>query len=277
MPNPFVKGWKYVMALFDSTIDEHADPKVQIHQAIDAAQQQHRDLSEQAAAVIGNQRRLEMRLNRAHENIGTLQDNARNALGMAEQARAGGDEAKATEYEQSAEAFAAQLVTAENEAEDLTAMHNSATQATAEAKQAVEQNEMALQEQMDKRGKLLGQLEQAKMQEQVSESLQSISGIAGDGNTPTLNSVRDKIEHRYATALGAAELSGDSVQGRMREVQQSSHQMAGRSRLDAIRADMRSELPDATSADTSTPAHTAEQQEAGRSRLEQLRADMHDD
>ena len=26
MANPFVKGWKYLMALFGAKIDEHADP-----------------------------------------------------------------------------------------------------------------------------------------------------------------------------------------------------------------------------------------------------------
>ena len=30
MANPFVKGWRYLMALFNSKIDEHADLKVQI-------------------------------------------------------------------------------------------------------------------------------------------------------------------------------------------------------------------------------------------------------
>ena len=38
MANPFVKAWRYLMALFNSKIDEHADPKVQIQQAIEDAQ-----------------------------------------------------------------------------------------------------------------------------------------------------------------------------------------------------------------------------------------------
>src|SRR5699024_10508220 len=33
MANPFSKGWKYLMASFDTKIDENADPKVQIQQA----------------------------------------------------------------------------------------------------------------------------------------------------------------------------------------------------------------------------------------------------
>ena len=57
------------MALFDSKIEENADPKVQIEQAIEDAQRQHQELSQQAAAVIGNQRQLEMQLNRRLNEI----------------------------------------------------------------------------------------------------------------------------------------------------------------------------------------------------------------
>ena len=111
MANPFVKAWKYVMALFNSKIDEHADPKVQIQQAIEEAQRQHQALTQQAASVIGNQRQLEMRLNRQLADIEKLQVNVRQAVTLADQATAAGDAAKATEYNNAAEAFAAQLVT----------------------------------------------------------------------------------------------------------------------------------------------------------------------
>jgi phage shock protein A len=60
MANPFVKGWNYLMALFGARIDEHADPKVQIQQAVEEAQRQHQALSVQAVAVIGNQRHDEV-------------------------------------------------------------------------------------------------------------------------------------------------------------------------------------------------------------------------
>ncbi len=119
MANPFVKAWKYLMALFSSKVDEYADPKVQIQQAIEEAQRQHQALTQQAAQVIGNQRQLEMRLNRQLADIEKLQVNVRQALTLADQATAAGDAAKATEYNNAAEAFAAQLVTAEQSVEDL--------------------------------------------------------------------------------------------------------------------------------------------------------------
>lgn len=237
MANPFVKAWKYLMALFDSKIEENADPKVQIEQAIAEAQKQHQALSQQAAAVIGNQRQLEMKLNRQLAEVEKLHANTKQALGLADKARAEGDQQKAMEYENAAEAFAAQLVTAEQSVEDLKGLHDQSLQQAAQAKQAVERNAMQLQQKAAERTKLLSQLEQAKMQEKVAESLQSMNQVAA-GSTPNLDQVREKIERRYANALGQSELAQNSVQGRMMEVQQAGIQMAGHSRLEQLRAEM---------------------------------------
>src|SRR5215210_3562939 len=106
MANPFVKAWKYLMAAFGAKVDEYADPKVQIQQAIEEAQRQHQALTQQAAAVIGNQRQLEMKLS--------------------DKARAAGDETKAVQYEQTATTFATQLVAAEQSMEDLKTLHDQA-------------------------------------------------------------------------------------------------------------------------------------------------------
>src|SRR2546423_1308716 len=239
MANPFVKAWKYLMASFSSKIDEYADPKVQIQQAVEEAQRQHQALSQQAAAVIGNQRQLEVKLSRQLGEIEKLQSSARQALVLADDARGRGDQAKAQQYEQAAESFATQLVTAEQSVEDLKTLHDQSLQAATQAKQAVERNAMVLQQKIAERTKLLSQLEQAKMQEQVSASLRSMSELAAPGNTPSLDEVREKIERRYANAMGSAELAQNSVQGRMMEVQQASVQMAGHSRLEQIRASIR--------------------------------------
>lgn len=240
MANPFTKAWKYLMALFDSKIEENADPKIQIEQAIQEAQRQHQALSQQAAAVIGNQRQLEMKLNRQLAEVEKLQDNTRQALKLADDAQNNGDAAKAAEYNNAAEAFAAQLVTAEQSVEDLKGLHDQSLQQANQAKQAVERNAMQLQQKVAERTKLLSQLEQAKMQEKVAESLQSMNQ-AVSGSSPNLDQVREKIEGRYARALGQAELAQNSVQGRMADINQASTQLAGHSRLEQIRSEMRKE------------------------------------
>ena len=112
---------------------------------------------------------------------------------------------------------------------------------------AVERNAMMLQQKLAERSKLLTQLEQAKMQEQVSASLQQMSELTVPGNTPNLDQVREKIEQRYANALGSAELARNSVAGRMAEVEASSTKLAGHARLEQIRASM-DQLPTGGSA-----------------------------
>jgi phage shock protein A len=273
MANPFVKGWRYMMALFGAKIDEYADPKVQIQQAIEDAQRQHQSLVQQAAAVIGNQRQLEMKLSRQMSEVEKLQSMARQALVLADKARAGGDEAEAGKYEQTAQTLATQLVAAEQSMEDLKTLHDQALGAAGQARQAVENNAMILQQKLAERTKLLSQLEQAKMQESVARSLESMSALAAPGNTPSLDEVREKIERRYANAMGRAELAGNSVEGRMLEIQKSTLDLAGSSRLEQIRASMSGEqLASKPGAPAVEPAKAADS--AGVARLDQLRASM---
>jgi phage shock protein A len=54
------RTWHYSVALLSQLFDERADPRVQIEQAIEEAKRQHGLLAEQAAAVIGNQRELQL-------------------------------------------------------------------------------------------------------------------------------------------------------------------------------------------------------------------------
>src|SRR5687768_18406200 len=238
VPNPLVKLWKYLTASANAQIDQRADPKIQIAQAIESEQNRHQSLANQAAAVLGNQRQLEMRLNRQLGEVEKLQASARQALVLADKTRAGGDANKAADYESAAQAFATQLVAAEQAMEDLKRSHDEALQAAEQARGAVEQSRMRLQTTLAERTKLMSQLEQAKMQEHVAASLKQVNELSAPGNTPSLSEVRDKIEQRYANALGQAELAQTSVEGRMLEVQKATLDVAGASRLDQIRASM---------------------------------------
>ncbi|HEX5199644.1 PspA/IM30 family protein [Paractinoplanes rhizophilus] len=274
MANPFVKGWRYMMALFGAKIDEYADPKVQIQQAIEDAQRQHQALVQQAAAVIGNQRQLEMKLSRQMSEVEKLQGMARQALVLADKARADGNEPEAQKYESTAQTLATQLVSGEQSMEDLKTLHDQALGAAGQARKAVENNAMVLQQRIAERSRLLSQLEQAKMQETVAKSLESMSSLAAPGNTPSLDEVRDKIEQRYANAMGRAELASNSVEGRMLEVQKSSLDLAGSSRLEQIRASMAGEklgaAPQQPAVEQAPPAADP----ASVARLDEIRASM---
>ncbi|HET7721627.1 MAG TPA: PspA/IM30 family protein, partial [Acidimicrobiales bacterium] len=185
--------WKYLAAKLNTSFNEKADPKVQLEQALMEAQDQHRRLKEQAANVIANQKQTEMRLNRAMDELEKVNGNARQAVLMADEATKKGDMAKATEYTSAAEAFANRLIAIEADVENLKTLHLQATQASDQAKAAVQQNSTALQQKLSERQKLLSQLDQAKMQEQVTKAMNTLNQQVGQ-EVPTLDEVRAKIE-----------------------------------------------------------------------------------
>jgi hypothetical protein len=66
------------------------------------------------------------------------------------------------------------------------------------------------------------------------------TGYTADG-VPTFESVREKIETRYGTATGSAELASETAEGRQVEEQYEARQRAAHDRLEEIRAAMRDE------------------------------------
>ena len=73
------------------------------------------------------------------------------------------------------------------------------------------------------------------MQERMNQAMASMTELAPAGDTPTLAEVRDKIESRYARALGQAELASGSVEARMLEVERAAIDVEGAARLESIR------------------------------------------
>ena len=199
--NVFVRAWRYLRTALGMKFDEAADPRVQLEQAIQEAQDQHRRLKEQAATVIANQKQTEAKLDRSMDELDKLTGNAQQALLMAEEARGAGDDAKAAEYERAAETIATKLIAVEAEVEDLKSLHLDAVKASDQAKNAVAQNSATLQKKLSERQQLLSQLDQAKMAETMTEAMASLSETVGQ-DTPTFTEVRDKIEARLAKAQG---------------------------------------------------------------------------
>ncbi|MBI3215934.1 MAG: hypothetical protein HYZ38_19110 [Mycobacterium sp.] len=66
------------------------------------------------------------------------------------------------------------------------------------------------------------------------------TGYTPDG-VPTFESVRDKIETRFGTAIGSAELASETPEGRTAAEQYEARQRAAAERLEQIKAAMHSE------------------------------------
>src|SRR5450759_2533435 len=80
------RWWRYLAAKVGMRLDESADPKVQLEQAIREARQQHKRLMEQATNVIANQKQTQLHLDRTIEDYAKSNASARQELLDASQA-----------------------------------------------------------------------------------------------------------------------------------------------------------------------------------------------
>jgi phage shock protein A len=231
------KWWRYLEAKLTGSFNERADPKVQLEQAIAEAQSQHRRLKEQATNVIAGQKQAELRLNAKMAELEKLNGNARQALIMASDAQKAGDSTKSTQYNAAAETIAGQLVQVEKDVESLKTMVLESTEAADQAKAAVQQNSRVLQQRIAEKSKLLSQLEQAKMQEEMNSAMNQLNETVGD-DVPTLREVEEKIQIRYAKAKAASELNEVSVESRVLEVEQATANVEAQGKLSELRAEL---------------------------------------
>ena len=247
------RAWAYVTAALTGKFNAAADPKVQLEQAIMEGQESHRRLKEQASSVIANQKQAEMQMSRKMEELEKLNNSARQAVIMADEAAKKGDLVKATEYTRTAETFANRLIAVESEVEGLKQLSLQAARASDQAKAAVAQSSTQLQKRIADKQKLLSQLDQAKMQEQLNKTMGQLTETVGD-DVPTLDEVRSKIEERYAKAMGSAELQSTTVESRMLEVEQASLNTEAQARLSQIKTQLGlGDAPAATTAPVAAP------------------------
>jgi phage shock protein A len=231
------RWWRYWAAKLGVRLDEKADPKVQLEQAIKEARQQHRRLIEQATNVIANQKQTQLRLDRAIEDYETANASARQALLLADQETRTGNADKASTFNQAAEGFASQIVSLEAQVDQLRDQLLDATRSSEQAKAAVTQNSAALQKKLAEREQLLSQLDQARMQEQLNKAMSQLSEAVGE-DVPTFEEVRTKIERRLARAQAASELGGTTVDTKMLEVQHAQLSAEAQARLGALRSEL---------------------------------------
>ncbi len=231
------KWWKYLTAKLTGSFEANADPKVQLEQAITEAQQQHKRLKEQAVAVIAGQKQAEIRLNGKLGELEKLNANARQALIMAADADKAGDAEKSAKYTSAAETIANQLIQVEKDVESLKAMVLESTEAADQAKAAVTQNSRLLQQKIAEKSKLVSQLEQAKMQEEMNVAMKQLNETVGD-DVPTLKEVEEKISARYSKAKAAAELEETSVESSVLEIEQATANVEAQGRLSQLRAEL---------------------------------------
>lgn len=227
--------WHYAGATLTSIFNERADPRIQIEQAIDEARQMHVRLVDQAAAVIGGQRELELKIARATAEARRLDASTAHALRLSAAARAKGDETAVAGFERSAQIFATQLATTEGSVADLRELHEKAALMAAAARRAVEQNSFQLQRQLGERIRLLTDIAAAEMQERMVDALRSMDRLSPAGVVPTMPQVQDRIDSRIAKSAARIDLALSGVESQMVQVERAMVDSRGAERLADIR------------------------------------------
>ena len=233
------RWWAYLAASGNEKFNEHADPKVQLSQAIAEERKRHGRLKYSAATIIGQAKRAENQLDTCLDRLDHNNALVRKALLMEAEKRAAGDNAKADEYKRAAETLTDEIVTLEAQVNDFREAFRAASIAATDAKAQVATSEKNLEKLAREQKKLLTKLERAKMQEAVNDSVESLNENVG-GTIPTIKEVEDKIETRLANAQGMSELNGESSKGNDARVQLEADlgEISTQERMDKIRAEL---------------------------------------
>ncbi len=229
--------WGYLKQLFRSTAESAMDPEIEIEQAITDARKRDQDLRNQAAKVIAHRTQLEQKIDQAATQVGEARETAKQALLRADQAKTEGDDDGVRRWNQAAQSLALKLEAAESNLEGLKSQYEVAINQADDAKAAVQSNAMRLQELAAKRMQLVGQLEQAKMQEAVNTAVETIS-TSMEIDSPSLAKVEDKINQRLAEAKAQTELRDATPEGAEAELKESISLAKADARLEDLRKEL---------------------------------------
>jgi phage shock protein A len=229
--------WGYLVALFKGTAEKAMNPEIEIEQAISQARSQDQKLRNQAAQVIAHRTQLEAKIESAADDVGEAREMAKQALLKADEAQKSGDTEAVGKWTRAAQSLAMKLQAAENNLSGFKEQYTAAASQAEDAKKAVEQNAMRLQELAAKKMELVGKLQQAKMQEAVNKTVESISASM-ETEAPSLDKVEDKINVRLANAQAKAELHEATPEGAESELREAISVTQADAKLEELRKEL---------------------------------------
>jgi phage shock protein A len=231
------RWWNYIKTWFGVKSKEAMDPEIEIEAAIAEARKNDQSLRNEAAKVIAHRTRVADEVEDTAKEVGEAKELARQALLKSDAAMKAGNSADADKWNAAAQSIAMRLQASQKNLDSMQQQLTIADQQAERAKQAVHDNAMRLEEITAKRMEMLGQLEQAKMQESVNKAMASINSSVG-GDAPSLKEIEDKIEDRMAEAMAKTELTAESPEGAMAELEREVDLASANSALDDLRAEL---------------------------------------
>ena len=231
------RWWNYIKTWFGVKSKEAMDPKIEIEAAIDEARKNDQNLRNEAAKVIAHRTRVADEIQDLAEEVAESKELARQALLKSDAALQAGNAVDAEKWNKAAQSIAMKLTAAQNNLDSMQQQLLTADQQAEQAKAAVQNNAMRLEEISSKRLEMLGQLEQAKMQESVNKAMASINATVG-GDAPSLQEIEDKIRDRMAEAKAKTELTAVTPEGAIAELEREVDLASASGALDELRAEL---------------------------------------
>ncbi|MCU4183971.1 PspA/IM30 family protein [Acidiferrimicrobium sp. IK] len=216
----FKRANSYAQAKAQTTLDAHADPKVQLEQAISELQAHHRDLEAAASHVIAQDKLAKMRLAEL-----STQEARYTKSAMAAQQQGNLDAART---------FATKIAGLRDQIQGLSAQIPQLEAAAADARQAVSESAFQLQQKVNERSTIRAQIDQTRMQQEMASSMKQLSDLTGEGNAPSFDEIRQKVAGQFAEAQAQTELSSASPEVQEMHV----HHAELTSEADAILAEL---------------------------------------
>ncbi len=227
----------YLKQLFRSTAEKVMDPAIELEAAITEAKKKDQQLRNQAAKVIAHRTTFEQKLEKSADTLGEAREIAKQALLRADKAKEAGDTEAFDKWTRAAQSQAMKMQAAENNLTSLRGQYESAATQADAAKKAVMTNASRVSELAAKRMELLGQLEQAKMQESVNSAVESMNASL-DMDAPSLENVEDKIKERLANAEARAELQEVTPEGAEAELREAINEVSADAKLEDLRKEL---------------------------------------
>ena len=231
------RWWNYIKTWFGVKSKEAMDPEIEIEAAINEARKNDQSLRNEAAKVIAHRARVADEVEEMATEVGEAKELARQALLKSDAAMKAGNTGDAEKWNAAAQSIAMRLQASQKNVGSMQQQLTIADQQAEHAKQAVHDNAMRLEEIAAKRMEMLGQLEQAKMQESVNKAIAAIDASVG-GEAPSLKEVEDKIQDRMAEAMAKTELTAETPEGAMAELEREVDLASANSALDDLRAEL---------------------------------------
>ncbi len=218
-------------ALFGGIIEKTEDPELILQQTIRDMRDRVPELNNSVAQVMATERLLAKNKERLETQVVDLDSKIRASVKMSR--------------DDIATAYIGQLQQAQMDLQKTSQQLEHATLASKQALKARDNYVLQMQRRTAEAMQLINQSKQAKLQEQLAQTMESFQ-IGDDAST--FNEMRDKIDRRAAAAEAKLQLGSASVDNQMQDIEREAMDMQLQDKLLAYKRDM-GLLPSSTGGD----------------------------